>query len=1031
MFFAPYSLGAFTVKNFRCARLILCLLGALIPAGSWCATYPNRVWHTGSDGKPYYTVEDVTLNTVHWTAAESPVVCEGSVTVAAGHTLTIDPTVEVSFVEIKGLYVNGTLLATQASFNISGAPTAKWNGIYLSPDAGNSRLENCQITNSGGAGYCYYGCRGIGTYHGADRYAAVYIDGCSPVITGCTFTDTYGNAIEIWEGAPTISNCTFTNVGNDQAAIRFDNPYIFATITGNSGSGTGTIGVLIPGGTIGATGAWTVNSAGFPYIVNGKLTVAAGKTLTIPAGTTIQFPKGDTGLYIEGTLDAQGTAALPIVFKSRAAAPAKGDWNGIYLGPGAGGSVLKYAQVHHASGLGYCYYGCRGLGTYNGADRYAAVYVDNCSPSITNCLFANGYGNGIEVYQGKPVIQDNTFQDFGAEYYTIVLDTMDTFPIMSGNSVSGTGYQGVKVAGGSVSTNGVWPNPGAGFAYFIPGSVTIPEGKTLTIAKGITAYVTKGNVGVYVYGTLLALGTPAERITFTSWTGTPKEGDWNGVYVAPTGGASELRHVSIHYSGGLGSCYYGCSGLINVHGGAKYAALYVDDSDPVLENVAVSNTYGNGLEMWGASPTVNGIVFTDIRQNALRLEGGSAPSLSGMTFTRAGNTDWVVSMDGSCRPTIQPATFTDNGYTGIEVRAGTSTGDAAWPLWAAGVPYVVTGTPTVSEGHKLTVSPGVEMQFYRCKLYVYGTLLAEGTRELPITFTGHSSSPAPGDWFGIYLGPQAGASRMTWCDVSNGGRWDYSNGLIVVYGVGHNTMLMADSCAPTLSNISVRNSYHDGLELWASAAQVRNSVFTGNRQSGIAAKTGSTGVLTNISLAKNSTGIYVDNSSPVVRNSISAFNGRGFDGTGSATPSVSYSNVFGNSAANYKVVPDATGTNGNVSVDPMFYNVEAFNLRLLAGSPCVDAGDDSVVHVNEKDLDGRDRKIGNHVDMGAFELSGLPLYNVSDVSTALKILSGFQKATAADMTKLNLEKTGTSQDSLDLRDALRLMRKVGGADGNP
>lgn len=71
-------------------------------------------------------------------------------------------------------------------------------------------------------------------------------------------------------------------------------------------------------------------------------------------------------------------------------------------------------------------------------------------------------------------------------------------------------------------------------------------------------------------------------------------------------------------------------------------------------------------------------------------------------------------------------------------------------------------------------------------------------------------------------------------------------------------------------------------------------------------------------------------------------------------------------------VPDPGGT-GNITNEPMF--VANDNLRLAAGSPCINRGDNAFV-VGTVDLDGVPRIVGPAVDMGAYEYpltpSGIP-----------------------------------------------------------
>jgi hypothetical protein len=100
------------------------------------------------------------------------------------------------------------------------------------------------------------------------------------------------------------------------------------------------VGPIIGNGSADLTGTITTNrqlSADTVYSLKGFVKVASGATLSIPAGTKIV---GDTlvpgsALFIlrGGRIDAQGTAAQPIVFTS-ARAPgnrAPGDWGGLII----------------------------------------------------------------------------------------------------------------------------------------------------------------------------------------------------------------------------------------------------------------------------------------------------------------------------------------------------------------------------------------------------------------------------------------------------------------------------------------------------------------------------------------------------------------------------------------------------------------------------------------------------------------------------------------------------------------------------
>ena len=85
------------------------------------------------------------------------------------------------------------------------------------------------------------------------------------------------------------------------------------------------------------------------------ITVTNNATLTILPGTTLRFAV-EAGLQVQqGRLSARGTALAPIVLTSTAdregGHPSRGDWNGVILGSGSGGSVLEHVWVKYGYGL--------------------------------------------------------------------------------------------------------------------------------------------------------------------------------------------------------------------------------------------------------------------------------------------------------------------------------------------------------------------------------------------------------------------------------------------------------------------------------------------------------------------------------------------------------------------------------------------------------------------------------------------------------------------------------------------------------
>ena len=102
------------------------------------------------------------------------------------------------------------------------------------------------------------------------------------------------------------------------------------------------------------------------------------------------------------------------------------------------------------------------------------------------------------------------------------------------------------------------------------------------------------------------------------------------------------------------------------------------------------------------------------------------------------------------------------------------------------------------------------------------------------------------------------------------------------------------------------------------------------------------------------------------------------DNGGFGIPVFRFSNVFAPSGTAYGgICTDQSGSNGNLSSDPLFVDQSGRNYRLQAGSPSVDAGDNTASLIPARDADGNARIVDGRgsgtavIDVGAYERAAL------------------------------------------------------------
>ncbi|PYK63515.1 MAG: hypothetical protein DME21_02625 [Verrucomicrobia bacterium] len=138
----------------------------------------------------------------------------------------------------------------------------------------------------------------------------------------------------------------------------------------------------------------------------------------------------------------------------------------------------------------------------------------------------------------------------------------------------------------------------------------------------------------------------------------------------------------------------------------------------------------------------------------------------------------------------------------------------------------------------------------------------------------------------------------------------------------------------------------------------------------LASVSGASPLLVNNTIAANSgstngTICIAPGSTPALVNNIIAFNSSGVFKQGAETVIARTNCVFANGSFDYSGLSAGAG---DLAADPEFVSPASGNFDLLATSPCIDAGDDSVFSAAWL-LDEPARRQGAHAEIGAYELS--------------------------------------------------------------
>jgi RHS repeat-associated protein len=416
---------------------------------------PDIGENTLSGNKGNYLVLAGTLSqSAEWADHGYPVLV-GSLTIATGATLTLDPGVTIK--SNGALSVSGTLEALGTSeepvlfTSQTDSAAGQWQGITFNSGSSASVLDHAEVRYAGSS----------------SNTAAITINGVSPTITNSTIRNNrYYGVFATGGGAPEIGNSSVLNnssmgiyygAGSRQSGeIKIhDN-----LIEGNGGSsaiqitiyGSNVVGTTLGDNTIknntsleavyfsggdlppdidentlsgnrtnyislsgelSQSTEWT--NHGYPLVIGASdLQIASKATLTLGASLEVKADNGRK-IVVNGTLLARGSANEPIRFTSYIGIYGCCRWGGLVFNAGSDASLLEYVDIRYTNNFSNT--PAVEIRDSSPTIRYSAIHdnssygvsITNGSPSITHSAFLNN-SYGIYVASGAPTIERNKFQ---------------------------------------------------------------------------------------------------------------------------------------------------------------------------------------------------------------------------------------------------------------------------------------------------------------------------------------------------------------------------------------------------------------------------------------------------------------------------------------------------------------------------------------------------------------------------------------------------------------------------------------------
>ena len=303
-------------------------------------------------------------------------------------------------------------------------------------------------------------------------------------------------------------------------------------------------------------------------------------------------------------------------------------------------------------------YSGRGPVTWSSIQYIKPDVVAPSEPYIKFCVSPNGYvvGSGKTSTSGPHVTGAVALFKQAHPSWSIsqIKNALEGAAIDLGSSGKDNDYGSGRIdvykaigRSGTITTSETW----SGNVYII-GNVTVNAGVTLTVAAGTTIKFTSGTQ-LIINGSLNAIGTSSQRITFTGTTATP--GFWSGIKInsGSSSNVSTLQRCDVTYA---------TTGI---------TVTYTGNSNNVtIKKCRLSNNSSHGINVNGS--TFSGATaHPTVRTSHLHDNGGSGIYLQNYAKPRIklnrleNNSSYGIYGTGSCSAIVDSNYVYSNASFGM------------------------------------------------------------------------------------------------------------------------------------------------------------------------------------------------------------------------------------------------------------------------------------------------------------------------------------------------------------------------------